>query len=196
MDLSDRVVEAAATSFRQFGYKGTTMDQVARIANVGKGTIYTFFPSKEALFEHILNSLIDEMRRLAEEAIQPGDPFFVNLERAMRKVLQFRQQHELFVKLAHEVRYLGTAAVGEGLDRVERAIVSYLRRHIEDGIKHGDVKECNAELVAFILLKTYTAMVNEWALHHTPLTDDELMRIFHLVFAQGLDQSKQGGGSE
>lgn len=42
IDRRQQVIEAAEKSFALFGYKATTMDQVAKIANVGKGTIYTF----------------------------------------------------------------------------------------------------------------------------------------------------------
>ncbi|MFD2875388.1 TetR/AcrR family transcriptional regulator [Paenibacillus rhizoplanae] len=48
--------------FSLFGYKATTMDQVAKIANVGKGTIYTFFTNKEQLFDEILRDVILEMK--------------------------------------------------------------------------------------------------------------------------------------
>ncbi|MFD1909166.1 TetR/AcrR family transcriptional regulator [Paenibacillus rhizoplanae] len=43
IDRKALILQAATLSFVQFGYKATTMDQVSRIANVGKGTIYTFF---------------------------------------------------------------------------------------------------------------------------------------------------------
>ena len=75
MALRARIVDAAEKSFSMFGYKGTTMEQVARIANVGKGTIYTFFDSKEALFTSILNSMIEDLRQTAVAAIKPGRPF-------------------------------------------------------------------------------------------------------------------------
>lgn len=50
MDRRQEILEAATKSFSLFGYKATTMDQVAKLANVGKGTIYTFFANKEELF--------------------------------------------------------------------------------------------------------------------------------------------------
>ncbi|MEH7109635.1 TetR/AcrR family transcriptional regulator, partial [Bacillus sp. JJ1764] len=40
-DRRRMIVEAATKSFSLFGYKATTMDQFAKLANVGKGTIYT-----------------------------------------------------------------------------------------------------------------------------------------------------------
>ncbi|MES9682444.1 helix-turn-helix domain-containing protein, partial [Gottfriedia acidiceleris] len=45
------ILQAATKSFTIFGYKATTMSQIAKQANVGKGTIYTFFKNKEELFD-------------------------------------------------------------------------------------------------------------------------------------------------
>src|SRR5690625_5496373 len=42
IDRKAEIIKAATESFSLYGYKNTTMDQVARLANVGKGTIYTF----------------------------------------------------------------------------------------------------------------------------------------------------------
>ena len=56
MDRRQEILEAATKSFSLFGYKATTMEQIAKIANVGKGTIYTFFENKEVLFQEIVTS--------------------------------------------------------------------------------------------------------------------------------------------
>ncbi|CAM3957057.1 Transcriptional regulator TetR family [Geobacillus stearothermophilus] len=45
-DRKRQIIEAATQSFAAFGYKATTMEQIAKLANVGKGTIYTFFSVK------------------------------------------------------------------------------------------------------------------------------------------------------
>ena len=63
MDRRQEILEAASKSFSLFGYKATTMDQVAKIANVGKGTIYTFFANKEILFQEIVVKMISEMKQ-------------------------------------------------------------------------------------------------------------------------------------
>lgn len=48
------------------------MEQVAKIGNVGKGTIYTFFSNNEELFNAIALQMIDEMRRVSEAATVKG----------------------------------------------------------------------------------------------------------------------------
>lgn len=47
IDRRQQVMDSAEKSFALFGYKATTMEQVARLANVGKGTIYTFSKIKK-----------------------------------------------------------------------------------------------------------------------------------------------------
>jgi TetR/AcrR family transcriptional repressor of mexJK operon len=46
----EKILEAAAEAFLELGYAGTSMDLVAQRARASKTTIYTRFPSKEALF--------------------------------------------------------------------------------------------------------------------------------------------------
>ena len=50
------------------------MDQVAKLANVGKGTIYTFSKIKK-LFGEIISNLITEMKQVAENAIRSDVSF-------------------------------------------------------------------------------------------------------------------------
>lgn len=47
IDRRQQVMDSAEKSFALFGYKATTMEQVARLANVGKGTIYTFLKTRK-----------------------------------------------------------------------------------------------------------------------------------------------------
>ena len=46
----DQIIEAAAQIFSQKGYSGAIMADIAIQANIGKGTIYEYFKSKEDLF--------------------------------------------------------------------------------------------------------------------------------------------------
>lgn len=126
VDRRKQVVEAAEKSFALFGYKATTMDQVAKIANVAKGTIYTFFTNKEELFDEILRSVISDMKRIAEREVREDRPFFENLYQSMDALLEYRGEHELLIKPFQEVRDFGTPQAREGLEKIEREILDYL----------------------------------------------------------------------
>ena len=51
------ILKAAVAAFRKNGYASTSMDQIAADAGVSKRTVYNHFPSKDGLFEHILEKL-------------------------------------------------------------------------------------------------------------------------------------------
>lgn len=177
MDRRKMIVEAAAKSFSMFGYKATTMDQVAKIANVGKGTIYTFFKNKEELFNEIVSSLVKEMIAEAEKVIRPNMPFAENVHRALFRLLEFRSQHQLMMKLIQEEAEMGTLAVSEMLQHVEDEIISYLRIKVELAMEKGAIPPANSELLSFLLLKMYVALVSDWERNHPPLSSEEIAEV-------------------
>ncbi len=70
-DPKVRLLAAAQTRFRRFGYKRTTIDDVATEAGTGKGSVYLHFESKQdiymAVVEQSLDVFIDSAERLLAE---------------------------------------------------------------------------------------------------------------------------------
>jgi AcrR family transcriptional regulator len=186
VDRRNLIVEAAAKSFSLFGYKGTTMDQVAKIANVGKGTIYTFFANKEELFQDIMNRLLLEMKRVAEQAVDPNRNFFDNLHEVLNRLADFRDGHELAIKLAHEVKEIGTPMAQEGLGQIEQAVVSYIRMQIESAVQKGELRPCDPEITAYVMLKLYMALTAEWPKTHEPFNQGQAAQLLRFYLEQGL----------
>ena len=56
LENRERVLRAATTSFLAHGY-GSSVDDIARRAGVAKQTVYSHFPSKDALFKAVANDL-------------------------------------------------------------------------------------------------------------------------------------------
>ncbi|AMX84450.1 TetR family transcriptional regulator [Geobacillus subterraneus] len=187
-DRKRQIIEAASQSFAAFGYKATTMEQIAKLANVGKGTIYTFFKSKEELLDEIVSSLIAEIKAEAEQAMDPSLPFSENVHRALYRILEFRQRHQLTAKLLQEVRSIGTAAVQEVLTKLDRAMVEFIRQKIETAVEKGEIRPCNAEITAFLMLKMYIALIVDWEKDHEPLAKEQIAELFTLYFLQGLSK--------
>lgn len=71
----NRVLDAAATQFAAQGFAGTSMDAVAQASGVSKMTVYSYFPTKEALFacciERRCNGLFD---LFLQADLDPADP--------------------------------------------------------------------------------------------------------------------------
>jgi AcrR family transcriptional regulator len=67
------ILDAALQVFGQYGYRRTSMDDVARQADIAKGTIYLSFTSKEEVFQALSERLSQRMLVGAEAASRrPG----------------------------------------------------------------------------------------------------------------------------
>jgi AcrR family transcriptional regulator len=74
-DRQDHILKAALGLFSEHGFAATRLEDVARRAGVAKGTLYLYFPDKEALFERMLQSVAaPALARLAELAADESVP--------------------------------------------------------------------------------------------------------------------------
>jgi len=186
IDRKQQIVEAATKAFTQFGYKGTTMDLVSKLANVGKGTIYTFYTNKEELFSEIIDRLLLDMRTAADAAFDTNHPFVDRVHLALYSILEFRKTHQLTIKIFQESQELGTPTVNAGVQKVEEMVLLYIKQKMIDAIENQDIKNCDPELTAFIILKLYVSLIFDWEKHHQPLEKEKIAEIFEGYLLKGL----------
>lgn len=186
IDRKQLIIEAATKSFAMFGYKATTIERVAKLANVGKGTIYTFFTNKEQLFREIVQKSIEEMKIVADENISPEKAIHENVYNALFAILQYRQDHQFMMKLVDEEKEMGTRTVSEMVEEIENAIIQYIKEKIEMAVEKDELTVSNTELSAFLLLKMYNAIILDWEKKHDPLKEEEIVHLFQDILLKGL----------
>ena len=70
----DRIVEVAREVFREQGYDAS-LDEVAKRAGVGPGTLYRHFPTRDALLDAIMQSWVDRVNDAADKVLtHEGSP--------------------------------------------------------------------------------------------------------------------------
>ena len=83
-----QIIEAAFTAFAANGLDETRLEDIARLAGVAKGTIYLYFPNKEALFrEMITRTLVVRLDALESEP-RTGDAL-ADFNRIVRTYWQY-----------------------------------------------------------------------------------------------------------
>ena len=173
VDRKTEILQAARTSFETFGYKATTVEQVAKIAKVGKGTVYNFFLNKEELLEEVVIRMIQQMIAETEATVDPNISFTENAQNTLRNILKYRKNHMLFAKLIEEEKRLQTPAVLQMLRKIENEILHYLAAKIELAVKKGELRPCNTKLVAYLLFKAYVAFIVDWPMQNDEELDEE-----------------------
>ncbi len=67
------LLSAAASVFREKGYRGTTISEIADAAGVSRPTLYSYAGSKQWLLDRIVRELLDRTTRLLDSACQTGE---------------------------------------------------------------------------------------------------------------------------
>jgi AcrR family transcriptional regulator len=132
-----RVLEAARVAFGAEG-SNVSLDEIARRAGVGAGTVYRHFATKEALFEAVvvdrLGALAADARALSDDA-DPGPAFFAFVERLAREGARKRDVIEAFAHAGIDLQ-LGVAPA---LRELANALDETLRRAQDAGAVRTDI---------------------------------------------------------
>lgn len=68
----DSILNAGTTAFSKSGYKGTTVDDIAKLAGVNKRMIYHHFGSKRGLYEEVVSTVESSTTDESSSAIEAG----------------------------------------------------------------------------------------------------------------------------
>jgi len=60
----EEIMTAAKTIFSKKGYFGSTIDEIAKVAGISKGTIYLYFKNKDDLYISLMMPLLEEFERV------------------------------------------------------------------------------------------------------------------------------------
>lgn len=95
------ILQAAREVFFERGIEHATIDEVAEQAEVGKGTVYLYFDSKEAILMHLLLDGLDLLVGELEAAYAPGESISATfrLQRLAKANLKFFQDHPPYLHL-------------------------------------------------------------------------------------------------
>ena len=106
------IIDAAISEFQDRGFDGTSMDRIAKRAEVSKRTVYNHFASKDELFEAIVEELLHQFEAM-EHPYQHGEELDKQLTRIGREVLGVLCSDE-FIKLARVIlsRFLHEPELG------------------------------------------------------------------------------------
>lgn len=80
------IMDAGLAVFSQFGYRGSTLDQVADAAGLSKPNLLYYFRSKDAIYTALLAKLLENWLEPLREVRADGDPVEELLGYAIRKL--------------------------------------------------------------------------------------------------------------
>ena len=146
------VVQAAEDLFLEKPYNAVTVDDIAKRAGVTKRTLYSYFPSKLALFIHMFEDYLQRLHKAHAEIIAQKLPADKALWDMINVFFEFTKKNEKFFRLfwSLDSEEFNGEIPEELIQRIRlwnRAIYDQSIQLIENSQKSGVFRPCDPELL-------------------------------------------------
>jgi len=153
-EFKKKVIITAGQIFSRYGFKKTTMDEIARALKMGKSSIYYYFESKEEIFEAVVlyeaNILRNELTKAIKSVESPVDKMknyvFVRMK-TFEKLSNY--YNAIFDKNLDHFDFIEN--IREKYDREELAILRLILYH---GARNKVFNVANSEYTAMAIQTT------------------------------------------
>lgn len=174
-----RILAAAAEVFSERGLDAT-LDEVARTAGVGVGTVYRRFPDKESLVQELFRDRIDGLVTIAEQACAAADPW-----QGLVSYLEFAvaaMAADLGLRQMMTFATYGRDQVCYARERMRPVIGRLVTRAQASGDLRADLRPTDVKLIVLML-----ASVAEYAAEVRP----DIWRRYLAVVVDGLRPARK-----
>jgi TetR/AcrR family transcriptional regulator, fatty acid metabolism regulator protein len=177
-----RILAAARRRFETYGYRRTSIAEIARAAGIAVGTIYRYFPGKEAVFLAVVEELNDTWLEESRRALDGPGTAVDRMRRLGAASIQFAAENALITAIAMRDSDIVFAPLLERLyDEMARQNVAMMADVIRDGIREGSFRDIDPERAAYVLFMAGGTLSIQ---QHHPYA--ELMPVFETIVYEGL----------
>lgn len=156
----EQLLRAAARLFREQGFHGTSVAEIASAVGITKSSFYHHFASKQALLAEILTDTVSRVTPTVEAIASADLPASERLRAAARShVVELIHDQDKVACFVEEGRFLA-ADYRDGFvaarDRYERSF----RQILEDGVRSGEFRPMSVRLASLAVLGMCNSVVH------------------------------------
>lgn len=181
----EQIAAAALRLFARYGYKRTSMDDIAREAGIARATLYLHFKGKDDVFRAMLAGLGGQVETRCREALALPGSFAGRLAALMEA--HHGTAFTAFSAGEHlgELKAVMVAIAGGELAAFEAIFVRFARQLFEDAQARGEIAIARGGLPLDILIATLTRAAAGAKYGEQPSCEDYLLRLREIatVFA-------------
>lgn len=201
------ILEAATEIFRERGFQTSTVQAVATAAGVAAGTVYLYFPSKEAILtalqEDFEAGLLDRFAEISEavlaEETETGE--IVSYEEAISRLIDGLVDFSIEHRAVAEViaRHVGRKILTADSPLLSGALTELLTRVIREGVRLGYIHTSDPEMSAYLLNVASTTAIGYAIAFEDEKTLGRVVRASKELYIKALaprsDEGRRKGGS-
>jgi len=147
-----KILDAAREEFGERGFAESSIVGITQRAGVALGTFYTYFDSKEALFQALVQDMSAQVRDTVAPVLKESTDALDGERRALESFLWFARQHRDVYRIIDEAEFVDARAYREHYETTATRIAARLVAGRERGEISGDYSDEELEILAWALM--------------------------------------------
>lgn len=180
------ILIVARKLFSRYGLRKTTVDEIAREARVGKGTIYNYFKSKEEVFQAVIEEeaqiFKNEIKKAVDSQATPEKKIRAYVITRMQVINQLANFYSSFKD--EYLEYYGF------VEKIRKKYTDYeisiIKKILKEGINKKVFSIKDLGLTAFAVVIAMKGLEYYWAMQQNPSDAEKKIDILLKIFFNGI----------
>ncbi|MBK6285061.1 MAG: TetR/AcrR family transcriptional regulator [Draconibacterium sp.] len=143
----ENIMKIAREIFSKYGFKKTTLDDIANAVRKGKSSLYYYFESKEDLFQAVIMKEVDILAHELEIVINRNtDPIDKLRDYILTKLTTFRSLANFYHAIENDVTAVGF--INDVKRRYELDEIRMIKRILIEGVRKNEFEIYDFNLAA------------------------------------------------
>ncbi len=145
------ILQAAERLFGEKGYRGVSIDEIAKAAGVSKGLVFYHFTSKKALVEHILKDAMTTVLTKWDAIARSDESARAKLGAAVEACLDIFKSRPYLLRIAF-FEAIFEDDMKDILAKISEETMLRIDKLVKDGIATGEFRPVDSRIAASLLL--------------------------------------------
>ena len=177
-----RLLDAAEAEFGEKGFHDGSISGITQRAGVALGTFYTYFDSKEEIFQALVTYMSRRIREWIGERVAGASDRLTAERMGIEAYIEFARQHKGIYRIISEAEFVATDAYREHYEGFARAY----RRNLEKAARNGEFREGDYEAWAWAIMGIAVFLGMRFVIMDESKSPSEVADIMTDLIARGI----------
>ncbi len=188
----EAILRAAVAVFSRKGFHKSNIEEIARRAQVGKGTIYTYFKNKSDLFAAAVTEGMETFKAKLSEELVSDLPFPQHFKQLVRvNVSSYLKYGDLTKIFNNELSNGIDRKTLRQIEQVRRDYLAFFADVLEDGHRRGYIREVDFRLAAVGLVGLLDSMCNHQLRNKDEVDEEQIFNTVYTLLSAGLIEERR-----
>ena len=182
-DTRERLFRAALDLFAQKGFVETTVEDITEAADVGKGTFFNYFPSKDHILLAFGEMQLSKLEAAIEVARRTDEPMPEFLRSLALRMTQEPVRNPAIIRIILQA-YLSTTPVRAAMMDLQKRVHALHSQMIQLGQNRGEIRnDLPAAEIAHVFRQTIFGTLLIWSLYGDATLQSRIDAAFNILWS-------------